>query len=499
MATVVREIERKYDATGAGPPELDGVPGVAAVSPPTREVLDAVYHDTDDLRLIRAGVTLRRRTGGPDAGWHLKLPAGADTRDELRLPPGQAGGPVPGELASLVRAVARGAPLAPVVRMRTIRRRRQLLDAAGRPLAEIAADEVSAELADGSAVASWAEVEVELVAGDRELLTALDARLRTAGARPADTGSKLARVLRDRMRDVGAGHGRTAPQPLTSRSAAGEVVLAYVTTQVRAITAYDPRVRRDEPDAVHQMRVATRRARSALQAFGKLVEPARARPLRDELRWLATVLGRARDAEVLLARFESRLAEAAAEHQTGPVSIRITGHFTRELAQARAAALVELDGPRYLALLDELDAFVGDPPLTPLAERAAVKVLPAQVRRAARRLERAIAGIGAHDRDAAIHEARKAAKRARYAAEAAAPALGARAAKLARRTKQLQELLGEHHDSVVARQVLRGLADEARGAAEDTFTYGVLHESEACQARAIERAMPRYLRRRSWW
>ena len=92
-------------------PRLDGLPQVAGISGPDEEDLEAEYYDTDDLRLIRAGITLRRRRGGDDAGWHLKLPAGADTRREIRLPLGQTGRPVPGELAGLVRAYTRGEPL----------------------------------------------------------------------------------------------------------------------------------------------------------------------------------------------------------------------------------------------------------------------------------------------------------------------------------------------------------------------------------------------------
>ncbi len=208
VATVFREIERKYDAAGAGVAALDavksmiGVAGVAAVSQQDEEILDAVYYDTKDLRLIRAGVTLRRRTGGEDAGWHLKLPAGADTRDEIRLPlatpagepvgkwtadtaakeaagpagketggtaakkaagaasgtvgkpavepHGKATGAVPEELAALVRAHTRGAALAPVVHMRTRRGVLRLLGDASRTLAEIATDHVSAEQMDES-------------------------------------------------------------------------------------------------------------------------------------------------------------------------------------------------------------------------------------------------------------------------------------------------------------------------------------------------------------
>ena len=174
-----------------------------------------------------------------------------------------------------------------------------------------------------------------------ELLEAVDARLRAAGARPAATATKLERALGDRLR-AAAGQrairaGAVAGQgsPLTPRSPAGEVVLAYVRQQVLAITRYDPLVRRDEPDAVHQMRVATRRARSVLQAFGEIVERERTRPLCDELKWLAAVLGQARDAEVLLARFTGELAAIPAELVAGPVGTRIAGHFT---GRARAGA-----------------------------------------------------------------------------------------------------------------------------------------------------------------
>src|SRR6266480_7687552 len=96
MAVNVNETEAKYDApAGAALPRMDGLPQVTGTSRPAGEQLEAEYYDTGDLRLIRAGVTLRRRRGGHDAGWHLKLPVGADTRREIRLPLGRAGGRVP--------------------------------------------------------------------------------------------------------------------------------------------------------------------------------------------------------------------------------------------------------------------------------------------------------------------------------------------------------------------------------------------------------------------
>ena len=305
---------------------------------------------------------------------------------------------------------------------------------------------------------------------------------------------------------------RAADAEVTARSPAGDVMLAYIRTQVQAIARYDPLVRRDAPDAVHQMRVATRRARSALQAFGQIIDREATRSLGEELKWLAAELGHARDSEVMLERLTADLAAIPPALVVGPVEVRMTGHFTAELAQAGKAALHALDGPRYLRLRDDLDVLLADPPLTPLAGRKAGKALVRPVRRAARRLQRALAAVPAAedrgpetsapeghaaedlgtavDRDTAIHEARKAAKRARYAAEAALPALGGQASRQAAQAKDLQELLGDHHDSVVTRTVLRGLADQARSAGEDTFTYGVMYERHACAASVIERELP---------
>ena len=105
MAVNVNETETKYDApAGAALPGLDRLPRVAAVSGPEEQRLEADYYDTGDLRLINAGVTLRRRRGGTDEGWHLKLPAGEDTRRELRRPLEDDDTTIPAELSGLVRA-----------------------------------------------------------------------------------------------------------------------------------------------------------------------------------------------------------------------------------------------------------------------------------------------------------------------------------------------------------------------------------------------------------
>ena len=108
------------------------------VDGPDEYELSAVYYDTEDLRLTRSKITLRRRTGGDDAGWHLKVPARAGARTEVRLPLGRAARTVPEPLRRMVRVHSRGALLRPVAEISTDRTVRRLVDATGQVLAEVA-------------------------------------------------------------------------------------------------------------------------------------------------------------------------------------------------------------------------------------------------------------------------------------------------------------------------------------------------------------------------
>lgn len=182
------EVERKYDVeAGTALPDLSPWD----VRPADRFALDATYYDTADLALRRAHLTLRRRTGGHDEGWHLKLPAGAD-RQELRLP---LQDDVPEQLVALVAEQARGVPLRPVAHLATDRTVHVLCDPHGAPAAELADDRVVARrLVDGREL-QWREWEVELLGDDRGVLDRVEAVLLAAGARPSTTGSKAGRVL----------------------------------------------------------------------------------------------------------------------------------------------------------------------------------------------------------------------------------------------------------------------------------------------------------------
>ena len=110
--------------------------------------------------------------------------------------------------------------------------------------------------------------------------------------RPAANGDAASRP---EQQTVIAG---TRPRPSSS---AGEVVVAYLRTQQQALAAHEGKVRADEYDAVHQMRVATRRLRAALRSFRQVIPRRDSEHLDAELQWLGHVLGRARDDEVLAA------------------------------------------------------------------------------------------------------------------------------------------------------------------------------------------------------
>lgn len=518
MGQRVQETERKYEAAGGGPdselpelPDLSGLPAVAATRDLAPVRLDAVYYDTAELALAAHRRTLRRRTGGDDAGWHLKLPtAAADTRTEVHAPLDAATTTPPEELRAEVAAVVRGRPLAPVLRLRTTRRRVLLLAADGGTLAEVAHDEVEATVppsegtaepggdTDGPAAdpggsprsprsprSSWAEIEVELYGdGDPALLDAVEERFTAAGLRRSAAGSKLARALGDRLVPL--------PKPPARITTAGEVATGYLHAQLSAILALDPAVRRAEEDAVHRMRVATRRSRSVLKSFRPELDRKITDPLGDELKWLAAVLGMERDREVLAERLARRLAELDPALVGKPLRRRLRGPAGH--TDAHAALVRELDGTRYFSLLDTFESLLAAPPYRRAADAPAVEAATATVRRDHARLRAQIqAGLDlapGDDRDIVLHEARKDAKRARYSSEAAEAVLGTPAAEHTARMKGVQQLLGEHQDSVMCRVALHALREQARAAGEDTAPYDAIDRREREIAADVEAKLP---------
>jgi CHAD domain-containing protein len=277
--------------------------------------------------------------------------------------------------------------------------------------------------------------------------------------------------------------------------------MGYLSDQVSRLAALDMAVRRDKPDAVHQMRVTVRRLRSTLQAYTAILSAPETNQLRAELQWLGGVLGEARDTEVLADYLHASLAAIPTELVLGPAQARVTVHFAAREASARSELLETLDSSRYRALQADLDRLLQRPPLTPEAAEPAGTVLPRAIGRACyrteRRMHRASRAPAGHERDTALHQTRKAAKRARYAAEAAEPGLGhktgRKARQLAKSMQQVQSDLGDHQDAVIARGVARDIGVQAHLAGENAFSFGVLNERAHQHAIASEQRA-----RRAW-
>jgi CHAD domain-containing protein len=295
----------------------------------------------------------------------------------------------------------------------------------------------------------------------------------------ADGGSGLPSVT-----EVAGPDGRRTGMP-TPSSPAGDVLLAHLREQVRQVGAQDLPVRRDAPDAVHRMRVASRRLRSALVTFRPFVRADAARSLGGELTWLAGVLGAARDAEVMRDRVRAALAGEDDVRETGQAATIVDAELVRVHRAAHDRVLAELDGERYRALRAALERLVTVPPWTERAAAPAGEAFLPLVARSYRRLRRIVDEAEdtpeGPEREELLHDARKAAKRARYAAESVSRVFGADAGAFAKAMSAVQEALGEHQDAVLARDRLRDLARQTPST-EAAFLYGRLYALEEYRA-----------------
>ncbi len=458
-----RERELKFDA-----PDGWQLPGFADVLPDGGSVeqetihLESTYFDTAGRDLLRSRMTLRRRSGDADTGWHLKVPDG-NARLEIRQPLDEAND-VPAALRDITLGIRAGADLAPVATLVTERSVHRVLAADGRPLVEVVLDDVTSTRTDGGPDQRWREVEAELVDGDEALLDRIAQWLDASGAHPAASESKLARAL------------ASAPPARRIRPGLTTLLVDYLDAQHAQLMRGDIELRRGH-DAVHATRVASRRYRSVLRVLAPVLDEERAAALDVELAWYATALGELRDRHVLRDHLDAAVAALPAELVLGPVSVRIHQLLDADLAQAQAALDEVMSSGRYFALIRELRAWHDEPPVhTNRPSADAAVFLDAAKRTLRRRLKKA---RRAGEPDAAMHRARKAAKRLRYVAELCEPELGVPASKARARAKKLQEELGARQDSVVAAEFLRR-AGQVAGTApgENGFTFGLLYERE---------------------
>jgi CHAD domain-containing protein len=447
-------------------PRLDDIVAGADVERSTVH-LDSTYYDTADGDLQAHGVLLRRRDGDDDTGWQLKVP---DDEGRMEIRTALSDSP-PSELTDMLTGLRLGKPLVNVATIRTVRDRYRITDPRRRRLcAEVDDDHVRASV--DHRLLAWREIEVELGPAARALPGRLADRLAEAGAQPCRYPSKLARV------------SRAAPPKPVKGAAAGRALTTYMTDQIDAIFDGDLGLRRGS-DPIHDTRVAIRRLRSTLRVFGKLLDRSAVGGVDAELKWFAGLLGEVRDCQVQRRRFQVALAELPSELVLGPVANRINTDLQSDQLRARACVADAMNSQRYLDLLATLQRWRTDPPITTPPSLAA---LTKRARRAERKADRRLMEAIEAGEDELLHRARKAAKRARYAAELRQP-VQKRAKETVKHYKQIQRVLGDHQDGVVASATLRRLAITAGTTpGENGFTYGLLYAREQ---RAAEEARRR--------
>lgn len=496
------EVELKYDLDAhAEVPDLTILPAVQSVSDPVIEHLDATYYDTDALDLAGHKITLRKREGGHDEGWHLKRP-GVDSpvgRREMHVPLQTAADPfaevvVPTDLTDHVQVHIRGRHLLPIATISTIRRITELHDAEGAVLAVLCEDSVATQsLLPGGIAQSWHEWELELVSGDTDLLYAADEVLRTGGARTATSVSKLARAIGTTPTTHDSSEkGRHAKKTrLGKKASALELVVAELSEHRDHLIAHDPRVRVNEPDSVHQMRVATRRARSVLRSFPDVLRGKDVEQLEGELKYLASVLGDARDAEVQLTRNRHLLKSEAT-----PAGISRTLIDDQRVIHSTAleAAIEFLHSKRYFELLDELDRTIAEPQPGTDADIKARNVFDKAVAKSAKRVHKAQKKLGdltdgSTEWVEQLHTIRKRAKQLRYTVDSGARLDTNKHRKLGKKAKRAQSALGDFHDAVISRRNVAQLATGSGVSVADAYVYGRL---DAREEAAAEHALAAY-------
>ncbi|CAB0571824.1 CYTH and CHAD domain-containing protein [Corynebacterium diphtheriae] len=483
------EVEAKYsvDATAAAP-DISSVPGITRVTAPEVVRLSATYFDTEDLRLSRAKIALRRRTGGHDEGWHIKVstPQG---RRETHAPLSED---VPPELLQEVRAIVRNSPLIAVARVDNERHLSFASDSENRVLLELCDDHVhSVSYLEKGTEQRWREWEIEATACAQQLgqadslLKAADSVVRAQGATDPQSGSKLQSALGD-----SAFYVPSPRQPaVVDSSSPAFPVLASLQRDSAALIQWDPRVRRDEPDAVHQMRVITRQLRSNLHTFREFFAPHSTEKLEAKLKQLAAVLGNARDCEVVKARFRFISNDLAASLLDESTRDFLHHGLDADYAKAHRRINLALNDQRYFDLLNDIDSFLAYPPLvaqtksTDSSFPALVESLDEAYAAMQRRYSKAAPCYKDLEKslpeyEETFHDLRKSVKKFRYAADAIGSSTPLATKKLVRACKKLQTDLGEFQDTATSRVMIHKAARHAELRGVSSFGLGIVYSYE---------------------
>jgi triphosphatase len=516
------EIEWQFDALDLRPVErwLATLPALAietgdggtitALARPPRRLVDS-YRDTDDWRIARAGFVVRTRRRGRHDEVTLKdtRPAeGSGLRQRLEvtevLPPsGLDELDTDGPVGRRLRAIVGSRRLREVLQVRT-RRRPFALRVGGVDVAEVALDDTMIVVGTGQRPMQLRRVEVEVQPDWLEALEPIVEQLRmTCGLQPARLSKFEAGLLA--LGEEIPGTPDLGPTEVSASSTMGELAFAVLRRQLVVLRAKEPGTRLGEdPEELHDMRVATRRLRAALSLFEGVL-PVRAQVFRQELGWLARLLGAVRDLDVQLENLAA-MSRRAVDGALGPTSdgldplAELAALLRREREAARADMLGGLDSVRWDRLAKGLTAMAQQGP----ARRSLATRVPATiglpelvltrhrtVAKAAKRAKRT--GIVTD-----FHALRIRCKRLRYALEFSGDVYGGRTSRFVRELTALQGELGELQDAEVAAVQLADLATgDAHLPAATIFVMGGVAERHHREVNRLLKRLPAELPRTS--
>ena len=429
--------------------------------------LEDTYFDTDDWRLNRAGYTCRIRSKGDSSELTLKSMAessgGMRSRRELTEvleSPSVRPTEAPGQCGAIIRAVAGRSPVEAQFRLETHREVFNLSDAEGL-LAEIAVDETSIPVGEDRPV-RLSRVEIEVDAAAVERARAFVAAMVSANHLTEAGTSKFESALIATGKSVPTRNGKFGATTVSPEMTAGEVAYAVLRKQFGVLEENEPGTRLGEDiEALHDMRVATRRMRAALAAFRPVLTPRMLR-FRDQFGWVASALGEVRDLDVQLERMHEWRANFPAERAAALEGVEEVLNARRKVARKRMLAV--LDSRRYERLcLSFAGALRAGPPKSFAPGRTPILgVAPDLVERRYKRLRKQGDAIKKNSPPEAYHLLRIDAKKLRYALEFVGNGIyGKPATEFSSKVTEMQDVLGLHQDAYVAIDMLQEIADSA--------------------------------------